>query len=48
MGKVQTKEAELMNKIEEKVLARNENIHSGWVSCDALVPAVMLNSTVSF
>lgn len=47
MGQIETKEAELMNKIEENVLHRNEQIHAGWVSCDALVPAVMLSPKVS-
>jgi hypothetical protein len=48
MGKLETKEADLINKAEAKILARNEKVHGGWVSCDALVPAVMLNSKVQY
>jgi hypothetical protein len=46
MGGLKTKEADLMNKIEENILQRKTSIHDGWVSCDALVPAIMLNSRV--
>ncbi|XP_021958071.1 inosine-uridine preferring nucleoside hydrolase [Folsomia candida] len=47
LGKVTSSEADMMNAIEEKILSRNTKIHDGWVSCDALVPAVMLSSKIT-
>ncbi len=46
MGKVTTKEAKLMHKIEENTLSRDLTVNDGWIPCDALVPAVLLNSKV--
>jgi hypothetical protein len=48
LGKLNTAQSNLLNKIEENILQRNAEVHAGWVACDALLISIMMNPKVNF